>query len=155
MWKVGSIWSQCRGIGLHLVMIWDTLSYFPFLQLHQCRSRHVTVFLGTLWSSIKQVKSPYMFYWEQEIAPQCMHWNWGSSVGKGDVTWFSRVAAGTRGIFSSYGRNEPSKLMFVQQDQDTYLVMSDTSGISSRFARAISTLLDVWNETLGPFLLPQ
>ena len=96
-----------------------------------------------------------MFYWEQEIAPQCMHWNWGSSVGKGDVTWFSRVAAGTRGIFSSYGRNEPSKLMFVQQDQDTYLVMSDTSGISSRFGRAISTLLDVWNETLGPFLLPQ
>ena len=70
MWKVGSIWNQCRGIRHHLLMIWGTLSYFPFLQLHQCRSRHVTVFLVTLWSSIKQVKAVYVFYWEQEIALQ-------------------------------------------------------------------------------------
>ena len=84
-----------------------------------------------------------------------MHWNWGSSVGMGDVTWFSRVAAGTRGIFSSYGGDEPSNLMFVEQHQESCLVMSDTSGISSRSDRAIRTLLEVRNETLGPFLLPQ
>ena len=84
-----------------------------------------------------------------------MHWNWGSYVGKGDVTWFSRVAARTWGIFSNYDGDETSKLMLVQQHQDTCLVMSDNSGISSRFGRAIRTLLEVRNETLGPFLLPQ
>ena len=84
-----------------------------------------------------------------------MHWNWGSSLGEGEVTWFSLVAAGTRGIFSSYGGDEPSQLMFVEQHQDTCLVMSDTSGISSKFGRLIRTLLEVRNETLGPSMLPQ
>ena len=31
-------------------------------------SRLVTVFLGTLWNSIKQIESPYMFDWENAIA---------------------------------------------------------------------------------------
>ena len=39
---------------------------------------------------------------------------------------FSRVAAGSWGIFSSYGGDGHSKLVFVQRHQDSSLVMRDT-----------------------------
>ena len=32
MWNVGWLWSQCRGNGLHLKLIWGTPSYFAFLR---------------------------------------------------------------------------------------------------------------------------
>ena len=32
IWNVGWLWSQCRGIGLHLELIWGTPSYFTFLR---------------------------------------------------------------------------------------------------------------------------
>ena len=41
----------------------------------------------------------------------------------------SRVAAGTRGIFSSYSGDGYSKFHFVQRSQDSCLVTMDTSGI--------------------------
>ena len=41
---------------------------------------------------------------------------------------FSRVAAGTWCIFSSYGGDGHLKLGIVQRRQDSCLVMSDTSG---------------------------
>ena len=41
---------------------------------------------------------------------------------------FSRVASGTWGIFSSYDGDGHLKLGFVQQSQDSCLVMTDTSG---------------------------
>ena len=41
----------------------------------------------------------------------------------------SRVAAGPWGIFSSYSGDGQSKLHFVQQSQDSGLVMMGTSGI--------------------------
>ena len=48
---------------------------------------------------------------------------------RGKSHCFSHVAAGTWGIFSSYGGDGHSKLVFVQQRQDSCLVMMDTSGI--------------------------
>ena len=39
---------------------------------------------------------------------------------------FSRVAAGTWYIFSSYGGDDHLKLEFVQRSQDSCLVMTDT-----------------------------
>ena len=60
---------------------------------------------------------------------------------------FSRVVAGTWGIFSSYGWDDPSKLMFVQQCHDSCLVTRDTLGISSMLVRAIWTIRDVMLET--------
>ena len=69
---------------------------------------------------------------------------------RGKSHGFSRVVAGTWVIFSSYGGDGPSKLVFVQRPQDSCLVMRDTSGISSRLGRAIGTLLEVRWETLGP-----
>ena len=88
MWNAGWLWSQYRGIGLHLELIWGTPSYFRLLRLHQSPSRLVTVFLGTLWSSIKQIKALYLFDWEQEIALQAMQGNPASSHGEGEVSWF-------------------------------------------------------------------
>ena len=74
-----------------------------------------------------------------EIGPHIMVR--GMSLG------FSQVAAGTLGIFSSYNGNSPSKLVFVQQRQDTFLVARDTSGFSSRLGRAIGTCLEVKQQT--------
>ena len=48
---------------------------------------------------------------------------------RGKSHGFSRVAAGTWGIFSSYGGYGLSKFVFVQRHQDSCLVMMDTSGI--------------------------
>ena len=41
---------------------------------------------------------------------------------------FSRVAAGTWSIFSSYSGDGHLKVEFVQRSQDSSLVMTDTSG---------------------------
>ena len=48
---------------------------------------------------------------------------------RGKSHGFSRVAEGTSGIFSSYGREVHSKLEFVQWSQDTCLGMRDNSGM--------------------------
>ena len=63
---------------------------------------------------------------------------------------FSRIAARTWGTFSSYGKDDPSKLACVQRCQDSCLVMRDTSEISSRLGRAIRMLLKERRETQGP-----
>ena len=74
------------GNELHLVLISATLSYFAFLSLHQSSSRPVTVFLGTLWCSIKKVEAPYVFNCENDIALQEMHGNQASSPSEGYVS---------------------------------------------------------------------
>ena len=71
--------------------------------------------------------------------------------GKSHV--FSRVAAGPWGIFSSYGGDDTSKLLFVQRCQDSCLVTKDASGISSRLGRAIWPLIEVRRETQFTFLV--
>ena len=59
---------------------------------------------------------------------------------------------GTWGIISSFGRDDPLRLVFVQQRQDFCLVMRDTSGMSSRLVMAITTILEVRRETQSLFL---
>ena len=88
-------WSQCREIVRNFELIWATLSYYTFLQWYQCPSRHVRIFWGTLCSSVKKIKAPYLFDWEQGIALQAMQGNRASISGEGDVSW----------DFSSCGRN--------------------------------------------------
>ena len=70
--------------------------------------------LGTLWNSIKQIEGPYVFDWENSIVLDTMQGNRASSRGEGKSHVFSRVAAGTWVIFSSYGGDVHSKLEFVQ-----------------------------------------
>ena len=49
-------------------------------------------------------------------------------AARGKSLAFSRVAAGTWCIFSSYGGDGQLKLGFDQRSQDSCLVMMDTSG---------------------------
>ena len=53
----------------------------------------VTVLLGTLWSSIKQIEAPYVFDLENAVALHEMQRNRASSSGEGEVSW----------VFSSCG----------------------------------------------------
>ena len=47
----------------------------------------MTVFLGTLWCSIKKIKIPYVFNWEYDIALHEMQGNQASSPSEGYVSW--------------------------------------------------------------------
>ena len=76
------------GIGLNLELIWATPSCFTFLRSHQCSSRLVRGFCETPCSSIKQIKDPYVFDWEQGITPHGMQGNRASSLSEGEVSWF-------------------------------------------------------------------
>ena len=49
-------------------------------------------------------------------------------AARGKSHEFSRVVAGTLCIFSSYNGDGHLKVGFVQRSQDSYLVMTDTSG---------------------------
>ena len=91
-----------------------------------------------------------MFGWQHEVALQAMQGNRASPGSEGKSHGFSRVAVGTWAIFSSYSRDGPSKLMFVQQRQDSCLITRDTSQISLRLGRAIGMLLEVRRETQSP-----
>ena len=113
----------------------------------------MTVLLGTLWTSIKQIKAPYMFDGEHGIALYAMQGKRASSHGEGDVSWFFSSCCGIWGIFSSYRGDRHLKLMCVQRCQDSFLVTMDTSGISTRLGRAIRTHFEVRRETEGPFLV--
>ena len=78
---------------------------------------------------------------------------WPHLVVRGKSQSFSRVVAGLWVIFSSYGWDANSKLVFVQRSHDSCLLTRDTSGISTRHIRARRTLLAVSRETEGSFLV--
>ena len=67
----------------------------------------MTVFLGTLFSSIKQIKFSYVFDGEHHSALHEMQ-GIGPHITVREVLWFSQVAAGTCGLFLSYGGEDPS-----------------------------------------------
>ena len=71
----------------------------------QCSSRYGTVFLGTLWCSIKKIEAPYVFVWENGIARHAMQGNRASFPARGISHTISRVAAGTWGILAIYSRD--------------------------------------------------
>ena len=68
---------------------------FCITEVHQCSSRFVTVFLGTLWCSIKKIEAPYVFDWENAIALHETQGNRASFPSEGDVSY----------DFTSYGGN--------------------------------------------------
>ena len=68
---------------------------FCIPEVHQCSSRFVTVFLGTLWCSIKKIEAPYVFDWKYGIALHAMLGNRASFPREGHVSY----------DFSSFGRN--------------------------------------------------
>ena len=66
--------------------------------------------VGDSLSSIKQIEAAYVFDWENGIALDTLPGNRASSHREWKVSWVSRVAAGTWGIFSSYSGDVHSKL---------------------------------------------
>ena len=58
---------------------------FCIPDVHHRSSRFVRVFLGTLWCSIKQIKAPYLFDWEQGISLHAMQGNQASSFSEREV----------------------------------------------------------------------
>ena len=56
---------------------------FCIPDVHQGSSRFVTLFLGTLWCSIKKIEAPYVFDWEYGIALHAMQGNRASFPSEG------------------------------------------------------------------------
>ena len=56
---------------------------FCISEVHQSSSRFVTVFLKTLWCSIKKIEAPYVFDWEYGIALNAMQGNRASFPMRG------------------------------------------------------------------------
>ena len=59
---------------------------FCFPEVHHCSSCFVTVFLGTLWCSIKKFEAPYMFDWLNGIALHAMQGNRASFPSEGNIS---------------------------------------------------------------------
>ena len=55
----------------------------------------MTVFLGTLWSSIKEVKPPFLLVVEDGFALESMQGNQATSCIEGGILWFYS-SCGTR-----------------------------------------------------------
>ena len=114
----------------------------------------MTVFLETLWSSVKKIKAPYLFDGEHGIALPKMQGNRASSRSEGGVSWFFSSCGGSLVYNLELRRGGPSKLEFVQERLNSCLVTRDSSGISLRLGRAIRMLLEVRQEIRVPFQLP-
>ena len=127
-------WSQFTGIGPPLELIWCTQNYFTLLRLPQCPSKLVTVFLGTLCSSIKQVKAPYVFDGEHGIALHTLQGNQASSRGEGEVSWFFMNCGGNLGYILRLRRGWPFKTH----------VCSATSGLLSSYEGHRRKLVKDW-----------
>ena len=68
----------------------------------------MTVFLGTLLSSIKQIKAPYRFDGEHGIALHGSEGNGPHLAARRRSHGFTRFTAETCGIFVSYSGEYPS-----------------------------------------------
>ena len=93
-----------------------------------------------------------MFDGEHGIALHVIQGNQASSPGKAEFSEFFSSCGGILANILELRQDGYSKLIFVLRSQDSCLVTRDTSGISSRLARVIRTLLDVRWETQSTFL---
>ena len=88
----------------------------------------MTVFLGILFSSIREIEVPYVLIGNTELLSTKCRGVGPHLAVRGKSHEFSRIAEGTWCIFSSYGGDGHLKLGIVHRSQDTCLVMTDTSG---------------------------
>ena len=102
---------------------------FCIPEVHQCSSRFVTVFLGTLWCFINKIEAPYLFVSEYGIALHAMQGNRASFPSEGDVSYDFSSCGRNLGYIRELQRGGHSKLHFVQRSQESCVVMRDTSGI--------------------------
>ena len=88
----------------------------------------------TLWSSIKQVKAPYMFDGEHRIALHAMHGNPASSQGEEKVSWFFTSCCGNLVHILDLQWGWPFKTP----------VCSATSGLLSSYEGYLRNLHEAW-----------
>ena len=103
----GCLWRQCKGNWPHLNLTWGTPSYFAFLRWRQFSSRLVTVFLGTVLSSKKQIEVSYVFDCENGIALHAIQYKRLSSCGERKVSWVFLIFSGNLGYILKLGRGCP------------------------------------------------
>ena len=94
----------------------------------------MTVFLGNLWSSIKQIKVPYVFNGEDGIALHAMQGNRASSLGEGEVSWFFPSCCLNLQYILEFQRAWPFKTH----------VCSATSELLSSYGRHLTKLHEAW-----------
>ena len=136
MWNAKWLWIQWWGNVLHLELIWDTPIYFAFLMWHQCSSLVVTVFLGILFSSIREIEVPYIFDWEYKTPQHEMQGNRALSCGEGEVSW----------VFSSCGKHLVYILELRRGWPFETRVCSAKSGLLSSYDGHLRKLIYAWQE---------
>ena len=94
----------------------------------------MTMFLGTLCSSIKQVKAPYVFDGEHGIALHAMLGNWASSLIEAEVSWFSSSCSGNLLYILKLHWGWPFKTHFC----------SATAGLLSLYEGHLRNLFEAW-----------
>ena len=96
----------------------------------------MTVLLGSLWSTIKQTKAPYVFDMENAFALDTMQGNRASSGGERKVSW----------VFSCFGRN----MGYILESQRGWTfesrVCSAKSGLLSSYDGHLGKLNYAWQE---------
>ena len=109
------------------------------------------MFLGTLWSSTKEVKPPFLFDVEHGIALEEMEWNRASSCVEGESYGLPQVVGGNSCfLLSKYGDgSEP--LMVSHGHQASFLVARDTLGFFSNCGWGIWRQLDLRRKYQRPF----
>ena len=80
---------------------------FCIPNVHQCSFRFVTVFLGTLWCSIKKIEAPYVPDWENGIALHEMQGNQASPPSEWYVSWDFSSCGGNLGYILELQRGWP------------------------------------------------
>ena len=128
------------GSVLHLELIWGTPIYLAFLRWHKRSSLVVTVFLGILFSSNREIDVPYVFDWEHGTPQQAMQGNWVSSCGEGEVSW----------VFSSCGRHQVYILALRREWPIETRVCSAMSGLLSSYEGHLGKLNYAWQESTDP-----
>ena len=91
-------------------------------------------FWGTLSSSVKKIKAPYLFDWEQGIALHAMQGNWASSLSEGEVSWFFSSCSGNVGYILELRQGKPL----------TNFVFSSMSGLLSSTDGHLRSLNLAW-----------
>ena len=129
MWITGWLWSQCKGNWPHLNLTMGTPSNFPFRGGHQCSSRLVTVMLGPLWSSLRQIESHYVFDWENAIALDTMLGNRASSRRERKVSWVFSSCGKNLGYILELQQGCPFETLVCSLKSGTCLGMRDNSGM--------------------------
>ena len=89
----------------------------------------MTVLLGTLLSSIKQIEAPYVFDLEKAIALDTMQWNRASSRKEGKVSCVFSSCGMNLGYILELQRGCPFETLVCSLKSGTCLSMKDNSGM--------------------------